>query len=124
MYCTTLWVMTNLDFVYVHALAWLLPFIYPFLLGLAVVTAITTTFGFSAPSALFLRLLRSFGPLFSLSGSHIRSVLSSYPACSDFFSPEIVNYALSVSDLLPHPKLHWMQIWLHPLLRCNLIVVY
>ena len=41
--------MTDLKFLYVHALAWLLPSIYPFLLGLAVVIAITPAFGFSPP---------------------------------------------------------------------------
>lgn len=45
----TLWVMTDLNFLYLHALAWLLPFIYSFLFGLTFVTAITTTFGFSPP---------------------------------------------------------------------------
>ena len=37
--------MTDLKLLYVHGLAWLLPFICPFLLLLAVVIAITTTFG-------------------------------------------------------------------------------
>lgn len=41
--------MTDFKFLYIHVLAWLLPSIYLFLLGLAIIIAITLTFGISPP---------------------------------------------------------------------------